>query len=642
MGQIWMHIGSPKTGTTSLQGFLTDNAETLRDEGRLNFVEAGRSHIAHNQIAAASRSGQVTPLLDDICREADKMPDAVHVLSSELLFNLFTARKLGNGVTDEFKSRTKVVSYIRRQDAYLEALYKQFLKNSRIEPDRQAFLADAPRRVRYLDTLNAYGQIFGDENVVVRPFSADKLIAGDVVQDFASQIGLEITPNLTMSEDFANRTFSAEMSEMLAVLNDNTEFNVREVVRELLEIEHPGTIKSRDVFTRAERRGLMRQMGKENRELVARFMPDHGDFFTNAYLDGKGQSAATEEERVHEQLKDRIAASEALVIAMGNIQRRKLAEVELAVEERHLAAAEETQETKAPEPAPVITEAEDALPSWYQEIYPGGERLGWFHKLGDHSTSFVHRSDDQLVVSFDNLSQAGNDAYAREPWAQKFCADREYSHLGVYSQTPTWFRDLALIEHLTRLRRQGFFKPFKQVSFVGTSMGAFGALAFSSLAPGANVVAFSPQSTLDETLVPWEDRFAKGRAADWSLPYSDAAKNVSKAGKAYLIYDPFHLGDRLHVDRLNGSNIVHLKGFGIGHKSALVLNRMDILKSVMEAAVTGTLEEDQFYKMIRKRKDIYLYRSTMEGYLKGKGQITRAKRFADAFKRRKRRRNADD
>ncbi len=631
MGQIWMHIGSPKTGTTSLQGFLNDNAETLRREGRLNFVQAGRSHIAHNQIASTARMENVAPIFEQICREADSMPNAVHVVSSELLFNLFTARKMGKDMPDEFKARTKVITYLRRQDAYLEALYKQFLKNSRIEPDRQAFLEDGPRRVRYLDTLDSYAQMFGEENIVARPFSSDKLVEGDIVHDFAAQIGLDLTPGLKMSKDYANRTFSAEMSEMLAVLNDNTDFNVREVVRELLAVDHPGTIRSRDVFTRAERRGLMRQMGPENKEIVARYMPDDADFFSNKFLDGAGDPPALAgEELLQQQLKDRVAASEALVIAMGNIQRRKLAEVELAAEERF---------ADTPKQAPA--EPDEALPSWYQEIYPGGDKQGWFHKLGDHSASFVERSDEQLVVSFDNLSQAGNDAFAREPWAQKFCADRDCSHLGIYAQTATWFRDATLIDHLTRLRRQGFFKDFKKVAFVGTSMGAFGALSFASLAPGANVVAFSPQTTLDPAMVPWEDRFGKGRVADWSLPFSDAARATSKAGKVYLIYDPFHLGDRLHIERLKGDNLVHLKGFGIGHKSALVLNRMDMLKPVMEAGIDGTLNPADFYRSLRARKDIYLYRSTMEGYLKASGHEERAKRFAAAFKRRKRRQNTD-
>lgn len=629
MAQIWLHIGSPKTGTTSLQGFLNENASRLRLDGRMNFVESARAHIAHNQLASGARMGTSGQLLEQICREADTMPDCPHVISSEMLFNAFTARKLAATVPEEMKSRTKVIAYIRRQDAYLEALYKQLLKNSRIEPDRQAFLADANRRVRYLDTLNAYADAFGRENVVVRPFSSDDLIAGDVVQDFAAQIGLEITPELKLHSGFSNKSFSAEMSELLATLGERTEFNVREVIRELIAIDHPGTIKSRDVFTTAERRALMDQMAPENKKLIRRFMPDHKAFFSAKHL-AEDVPPKTVEDRLREQIADRAAASEAVVIAIGNLQSRRKQEAELAAED----ASTKTQ--------PTGLEEEFMPPSWYQEIYPGGDRTGWFTSLGDHAASFVQRSKKQLVVSFDNLSQAGNDAYAREPWAQKFCADRNFSHLGIYAQTPTWFRDADLIAYLEGLRDQGFFKAFKSVAFVGTSMGAFGALTFSSLAPGATVVAFSPQSTLNADLVPWETRFGKGRAADWSLPYSDASMHLSSAKKAYLIYDPFHAADRAQIDRLRGKNLVHLKGFGLGHKSALVLNRMDVLKLAMEKGIAGKLSEAEFYSAIRGRKDIYLYRQSMEGYLRGTGQDARADRFVQAFKKRRRLQNTDE
>ncbi|MDA8747552.1 hypothetical protein N9M66_05005 [Litoreibacter sp.] len=625
MGQIWLHIGSPKTGTTSLQGFLNDNQDTLRESGTVNFMAAGRSHIAHNQLAAAARMGEAERLFDAFQREADTMPDAKHVVTSELLFNPHTTRKLTQVVPESMKERTKVICYIRRQDSYLEALYKQFLKNSRIEPDRQAFLAEAPRLVRYFDVINAYGRAFGSENVIVRPFGSDTLTGGDVVLDFADQLGVEIIPGMKLQKDFANKTFSAEMSETLATMGEMTDFNVREVIRELIAIDHPNTIKSRDVFTTTERRALMESMAGDNRKLVRRYMPKHAGFFEHEDLDA---DAETQRDEAADQLLDRAAATEAILKAIGNLQRRKKEEPELVPEPE--AAAE-----------PVTPLDEDMpLPSWYREIYPAGERDGWFRKFGDYSCSFVERDRTQLVVSFDNLSQAGNEAYAREPWAQKFCEERGYSHLGVYAQTPTWFRDADLIDHLEQLRNDGFFKGFENVSFVGTSMGAFGALTFSSLAPGATVVAFSPQTTLDEAEVPWETRFAKGRAADWSLPYSDAATQTAGASKVYLVYDHFHAADRQHVDRLAGRNLVHLKGFGIGHKSALVLNRMDALKKVMEEGIAGTLDPLEFYKSIRARKDIYLYRTTVEGYLKERGQDDRLLRFANAFKKRRRHQNA--
>ena len=282
-------------------------------------------------------------------------------------------------------------------------------------------------------------------------------------------------------------------------------------------------------------------------------------------------------------------------------------------------------------PAP----SHEKIPSWYGEIFPNGDLDGWYHKLGEHAASFVDRGA-RLVVSFDNLSGAGYPDPDVEPWAGTFVRENGWSHLGVYARGPSWYRDTRLITFLEDLAGTGFFSRFETVAFIGTSMGGFAALTFSSLAPGATVVALSPQSTLDTRLVPWEARFAKGRARDWSLPYSDAATQLDQIGKAYVIYDPFIDGDKQHVARLPQKGLIHLRGFGFGHKTAVMLRRLDQLKPMMHGAITGQLETHDFYKAARARKDIYLYRVSMENHLEQRGHADRVIRFRKAFRKRRR------
>ncbi|WP_371170583.1 alpha/beta fold hydrolase [Aliiroseovarius sp. 2305UL8-7] len=281
-------------------------------------------------------------------------------------------------------------------------------------------------------------------------------------------------------------------------------------------------------------------------------------------------------------------------------------------------------------------EDHNKIPSWYAEIFPAGPRDGWYHKLGQHAASFVDRGKSCLVVSFDNLSDAGYPHPDIEPWAAKFVRDNGWSHLGVYARGPSWFRDAQLISFLEKLRNDGFFAQFDRVALIGTSMGGFAALTFSSLAPGATVVALSPQSSLSPDVVPWEVRFAKGRAQDWSLPYSDAATQVGDHKQIYVIYDPFFEPDKRHVMRLPQARITHLKGFGFGHKTAVLLRRIEQLKYVMYGAISGTLSEEEFYKRAKARKGIYLYRVSMEAHLAERGHDDRVERFRTAFRRRRR------
>nr|WP_325250522.1 hypothetical protein [Amylibacter sp.] len=277
------------------------------------------------------------------------------------------------------------------------------------------------------------------------------------------------------------------------------------------------------------------------------------------------------------------------------------------------------------------------IPDWYRDIYPDGERDGFYEKMGGHSLCYVERSLTQLVITFDNLAEAGHDGYDREAWASSFCNYNNWSHLGVFAQGPSWFRDARLIARLEKLRDDGFFAQFDHVTLSGASMGGFAALVFSALVPGANVIAFSPQSTLITDRVPWEQRFAKGREFDWTLPYSDGAECIKTAAKVYVVYDPYEPQDTAHADRLTGGNVIPLRAIGFGHRSALFLRRLDVLKPVMGEGIIGMLDPARFAEMIRNRGSVYLYKQQMENYMRRRGRDVWVPKLQRAFRNRRKR-----
>ena len=286
----------------------------------------------------------------------------------------------------------------------------------------------------------------------------------------------------------------------------------------------------------------------------------------------------------------------------------------------------------------------DSTPLWYRQIYHSGAFTGFHEAIQDHALVYVERAPKTLIVTFDNLSQAGSSYLNRDPWAAKFVSDEGHSHLGVMAHGQTWFRDPLLIARLEALRDGGFFARFDTVAFAGTSMGGFAALTFSRLSPKARVIAFSPQSTLCQDLVPWEHRFVKSRLQDWTLPYSDAAEDLVDADKVYLCYDPFDINDARQAKRLPSEWVTPLRAPGCGHKTALVLQRAELLKTVMRSAIDGTLTPETFGQLIRARRNTRMYCLEMVDHLLARGHDARADRFRWAFKRRRKRlkREKDD
>ncbi len=256
----------------------------------------------------------------------------------------------------------------------------------------------------------------------------------------------------------------------------------------------------------------------------------------------------------------------------------------------------------------VTKEGVDNLPidkQWEQKAKEIVGKDGFYIQEDVHSFTFVKRSD-VLVVTFDNLDVAGNRS-DRLPWGFSFIEKMGYSMLGVMSTGWTWYRDDWVIAQFNRLRDEGFFDQFKKVIFYGASMGGYAAIAFSSAAKNAQVVVFSPQSTLDKTLVPWETRYKKAWMRDFSGDYGDAAQSAHSAKDVYIFYDPYQPLDSGHAARIQGDNVHHFHTPLMGHKVGTNFLRMGVLQPIVLDAINGNLTHATFRKLLKKRKTVRRY-----------------------------------
>lgn len=232
-----LHIGTEKTGSSSLQGFLTGNLLTLRKKGFLYPKSVMNAHyykesklILHSPLAAYS-------LEDDDIQDIhlyNGVPDRLSVaefrkdienklreeiagfaghtiifssehLSSRLV-NHGAVRRLRNFLGEHCTS-FQVVVYIRHQcDMYYATLNSTVRSGGTIdfaEPPPQGLWAD--RRYDYRQTLSLWGEVFGYDNLVVREYDKNRLKFGDICGDFASFFKLDFL--LNKSAPARNRSY---------------------------------------------------------------------------------------------------------------------------------------------------------------------------------------------------------------------------------------------------------------------------------------------------------------------------------------------------------------------------------------------------------------------------------------------------
>ncbi|WP_159994369.1 hypothetical protein [Roseomonas sp. 18066] len=225
-------------------------------------------------------------------------------------------------------------------------------------------------------------------------------------------------------------------------------------------------------------------------------------------------------------------------------------------------------------------------------------------RLPDHVLDFFAGGPCLVVVFEDARGPVLKPDPLRDVPGARFLRREGHSVLAVKTLRRDWFRGAALWQAMRDLAAAGFFAGFDRVVFHGSSMGGYGALAFSALAPGALVLAYAPQTTLDRRRVPWDTRYPVGSAEDWSDPLSDAAVAAAGAARVAVVFDPFERSDARHVARLGTANLLALPLPFCSHLPAAALQGFGQLRPVWRGFLDGTLTGQGFARLARGRRGL--------------------------------------
>lgn len=226
---LYLHLGAHKTGSTSLQNFLTDNDQQLLRRGVL-YPRAGRYRSGHHDMARAVGIGGKYPgdpqRLQQMLRELEAEVSAagnIHtvIVSSEVFEYCPDLSGLAP-LAQRFHLRALL--YLRRQDSYLESAYNQHLRmyDTRYTGDiyRFALRINLNYRYSYRRLASQWENQFGRDAVLLRPQGMPGVVR-DVRHDLLQVAGID-SDNL----DFAARdqrrdniSLAAEALPYLARLN---------------------------------------------------------------------------------------------------------------------------------------------------------------------------------------------------------------------------------------------------------------------------------------------------------------------------------------------------------------------------------------------------------------------------------------
>lgn len=243
MKTLYLHIGTSKTGTTTIQTYCGINREQLKSKGVLfpimpyhydRITENRNGHflyamIYENGVRNKEKEKQVLKQELDYIVDCFKDYDNV-LLSEESIWWATATRRKGlwkylQEHSQQNNYQVKIIVYLRRQDQFMMSRYNQIIKTDTGGGTQRfyEYFKDMNGKYKcvmnYRQRLDYMAKFFPKENIVVKRFDRSYFYNGDLNADFLHILGVEIDGTFAELPKDENLGISVQSGELKRVLN---------------------------------------------------------------------------------------------------------------------------------------------------------------------------------------------------------------------------------------------------------------------------------------------------------------------------------------------------------------------------------------------------------------------------------------
>ena len=243
MKTLYLHIGTSKTGTTTIQTYCGINREQLKSKGVLfpimpyhydRITKNRNGHflyatIYENGVRNKEKEKQVLKQELDYIVDCFKDYDNV-LLSEESIWWATATRRKGlwkylQEHSQQNNYQVKIIVYLRRQDQFMMSRYNQILKTDTGGGTQRfyEYFKDMNGKYKcvmnYRQRLDYMAKFFPKENIVVKRFDRSYFYNGDLNADFLHILGVEIDDTFAELPKDENLGISVQSGELKRVLN---------------------------------------------------------------------------------------------------------------------------------------------------------------------------------------------------------------------------------------------------------------------------------------------------------------------------------------------------------------------------------------------------------------------------------------
>jgi len=299
---LTVHIGTTKTGTSSIQAFLHHNRNALRKSGI--FVPTGLGHMIHFHTAIAALPFGKSPDLAKLIPLSDAQQHAEFRTQTKNRFHaqvgqvadcrevIITAEQLHSRLTQTNDVRTfrdlfcggfnnvRIIVYIRPQLDQIISLYSTMLRggyahslksfiDARLKPSFRSYFD-------LKDVITRWTNVFGVEGVIVRPY---KGISGGfgTLGDFCRLMDIDLSNGSWKMNRPANTSINSAGQELLLMLNQIATLDAAKR-REIVKWAETHCAGHGAMPTIEQARRFQTLFEKSNAWVTKTYFPDHPEY----------------------------------------------------------------------------------------------------------------------------------------------------------------------------------------------------------------------------------------------------------------------------------------------------------------------------------------------------------------------------
>lgn len=324
MSTLYLHIGTPKTGTTAIQHFLRTNQKTLASKGyifplmKLRFKNVPQKRNAHFLIdrfynKEAAGTPEYEKEIEECYAKLQKLlkKNENIILTDEAVWHV--CKKI-DGFWENLYERVtswghelKLIVYLRKQDEFIQSYWKYKVLDKEtcsfmeyVNSSKYNFFP-----LQYYSHLSSIASVTGKDNIIVRVYEKEQYEgpAPTIISDFMHVIGLELTDEYNIETDLQNTNVDFICTEIKRKLNYIPEFRdkrgyIRDYMTEISEkYKKEGKYQFKSLFMPEDQDEFLKKYEEENRKVAVEWLgrEDGRLFYSPVSYDEKPKEFTSED-----------------------------------------------------------------------------------------------------------------------------------------------------------------------------------------------------------------------------------------------------------------------------------------------------------------------------------------------------------